>query len=243
MSPRWVGDAAAAVVRRHSFAPCVVSAALLLLSTSLSLSAAQLDPYPAVTLSPRELAALQRLYNETAGSQWLHSWSSYQPWGVSPVDPCDWHGVTCRMFPEGPDAGPHVVELDLRGNQLRGTLPDTIGRLYRLLRLDLADNRCDGVGGTLCVCAVLCCAASVLCCCALLCSAVPCCALRCSAVLCFVLLCCALLCAAPLCAALRCYALRCSALLCAALRCSALLCAALLCAALRCSAPLCAALR
>ncbi|HET9224415.1 MAG TPA: clostripain-related cysteine peptidase [Roseiflexaceae bacterium] len=95
-------------------------------------AASQCDQSAAVP--PGECAALVDLYSATGGPNWLDrtGWPAL----ASPVAPCDWHGVVC--------AGGHVVELNLARNRLTGVLPNTLGGLPALARLDLAGNRLQG---------------------------------------------------------------------------------------------------
>ena len=77
-------------------------------------------------------AALVALYNVTNGSSWLvdTNWLSNRPLG-------EWHGVST-------DADGRVTELDLRDNQLSGSIPLELGNLANLGRLGLYDNQLSG---------------------------------------------------------------------------------------------------
>ena len=78
-----------------------------------------------------ECEALFALYNSTAGDSWTLSTN----W-LDNYDVCLWFGVTC---------GTGVVEqLSLPGNNLDGSLPNEIGDLTNLLRLDLSGNLLTG---------------------------------------------------------------------------------------------------
>ncbi len=70
-------------------------------------------------------AALESLYDATAGQDWTDStnWKTSAPLG-------EWHGVTT-------DAGGRVTGLDLAGNGLTGTIPAALGGLDSLQRLNL----------------------------------------------------------------------------------------------------------
>ncbi|KAM3333342.1 hypothetical protein ACQJBY_028433 [Aegilops geniculata] len=59
-------------------------------------------------------------------------------------DPCtsNWTGVICNKIPN--DAYLHVTELTLNGNQLSGSLPDEIGYLQKLNRLQIDQNQISG---------------------------------------------------------------------------------------------------
>jgi len=63
------------------------------------------------------------------------SWANSAGWGTA-TDPCGWFGVTCR--PEG------VVEVNLIGNNLSGTISPAIGDLRNLVALRLSDNNLSG---------------------------------------------------------------------------------------------------
>jgi hypothetical protein len=101
----------------------------------------------------------------------LQSWVAPANANSSTLSPCQWRGITCD------DAGnvtqinlPNVgltgtlqyldfssltnlLRLDLRENQLTGTIPSSIGTLYKLQYLDLATNflygTCHGVNFSL----------------------------------------------------------------------------------------------
>ena len=77
-------------------------------------------------------AALMALYNSTGGSGWTDStnWDSAEPLDT-------WFGVTLL----GND---RVAELNLPGNNLRGTLPADLGSLTELNLLDLSGNQLRG---------------------------------------------------------------------------------------------------
>ena len=60
----------------------------------------------------KECQALVSLYNDTDGAHWFTSTGWLQNTAA-----CSWYGVTCG---EG-----HVTELDLRSNNLSGTIPSS----------------------------------------------------------------------------------------------------------------------
>ena len=101
---------------------------------TVAAAAAQLAPYPAVTIPDLERTVLMELYTGAGGPQWTDS----QNWADSRWDPCTWFGVTCRTLADGP----HVVWLELPNNGLSGSLPDTLGWLFHLEHLDLSHNEC-----------------------------------------------------------------------------------------------------
>lgn len=85
-------------------------------------------------LSPTECAALVTLYTNTDGPNWLTNthWLSF----TDTITPCDWYGVTC--------INNRVVELRLDGNQLSGTLSNSIGAFPELTTLYLQNNQLKG---------------------------------------------------------------------------------------------------
>lgn len=76
----------------------------------------------------KEREALTELFYGMEGSQWMHK----DGWG-SHTDICEWYGVTC-----GTDG--LVRSLDLRGNNLVGTLSPSIWLLTLMEELDLSEN-------------------------------------------------------------------------------------------------------
>ena len=77
-------------------------------------------------------ATLIALYNSTGGASWTNkdNWGSNEPLN-------DWFGVTA-------DGSENVTDLDLSGNNLRGTLPADLGTLSNLITLDVSDNQLSG---------------------------------------------------------------------------------------------------
>ncbi|MBN2432036.1 MAG: VCBS repeat-containing protein [Acidobacteria bacterium] len=81
-----------------------------------------------------ERLALSSLYSHTDG----HNWFNNENWQGPAGTECTWYGVVCD------DEGDHVIELNLRDNNLTGTLPDTLRHLVELKRLDLWINHLSG---------------------------------------------------------------------------------------------------
>ena len=77
-------------------------------------------------------AALMALYNSTAGA----NWDQNANWGTDAAL-ADWYQVYTN-------ADGRVHALALGENNLRGTLPDALGNLDRMLQLQLFDNRLSG---------------------------------------------------------------------------------------------------
>jgi Leucine-rich repeat (LRR) protein len=77
-----------------------------------------------------ECKGLVELYFRTKGYYWEESWSAEQTH-------CEWKGITCQ---DG-----HVTQIDLSGNKLRGTIPESMGYYFsKLSSLNLAYNRLSG---------------------------------------------------------------------------------------------------
>jgi hypothetical protein len=77
-----------------------------------------------------ECKGLVELYYRTKGYYWKEGWSADQTH-------CDWKGVTCQ---DG-----HVTQIDLSANQLKGTIPPSIGYYFsKLSSLNLAGNQLSG---------------------------------------------------------------------------------------------------
>ena len=99
---------------------------------ALPLVAARLTPYPAPTIPAREKDTLIAFHAAAGGFLWTDA----QNWADDRWDPCLWFGVTCTMFSDGP----HVTMIELPYNSLSGSLPDTLGWLDHLTRLDVHGN-------------------------------------------------------------------------------------------------------
>ena len=78
-----------------------------------------------------------------AGSAGLSGWHSKKNWLKKGSSICDWFGVKC--------SGGRVSELNLKANNLRGSLPATLGSLSELKVLDVAGKRPPGYGPHSCV--------------------------------------------------------------------------------------------
>ena len=90
------------------------------------------QPTPRASDVNTDRAALAALYNTTNGSSWRDdtNWVSSRPLG-------EWYGVST-------DADGRVTELDLRDNQLSGSIPSELGNLANLERLGLDGNQLSG---------------------------------------------------------------------------------------------------
>ncbi|MFN8357943.1 MAG: LamG-like jellyroll fold domain-containing protein [Spirosomataceae bacterium] len=71
------------------------------------------------------------LYNATNGANWTNK----QGW-LSGCNPCGWYGITCTNG--------RVTKVDLGANNLRGTLPSSLGNLSNLQNLVLTSNQLSG---------------------------------------------------------------------------------------------------
>ena len=81
-------------------------------------------------VSPAEKKALIKLYHATKGNQWLTTWDLKTPVKT-------WYGVKVE--------NDHVVELNLQGNNLKGSLPEAMGDLVYLQKLNLSFNTLTGI--------------------------------------------------------------------------------------------------
>lgn len=80
----------------------------------------------------KERDVLKELFSGTEGSQWAHNdnWDTH-------LNICEWYGVTCHTDEA---RNGRVQKLDLRGNNLVGTLSSDIWLLTEIEELDLSDN-------------------------------------------------------------------------------------------------------
>lgn len=79
-----------------------------------------------------ECLALTSLYDSTQGSDWTYHTRWMGQGDTSLTTVCDWYGVTCS---DG-----HLTALSLSGNNLQGTLPDTLWAISSLTTLYVANN-------------------------------------------------------------------------------------------------------
>ena len=84
-----------------------------------------------------EYRALMDLYSATGGASWTNNtgWRDANPNVVSSFN--GWYGIMT-------DSEGHVANLDLHGNGLSGTLPESIGDLIALTKLTLNNNQLRG---------------------------------------------------------------------------------------------------
>ena len=80
-----------------------------------------------------EHEALAQLFHELNGAKWINKCG----WENPRSDPSTWFNVKVLME--------HVVAIDLRNNELRGTLPECIGKLKHLRHLNLSGNNISGM--------------------------------------------------------------------------------------------------
>lgn len=83
-------------------------------------------------LSANEKAALIALYNATGGANWTNKTG----WLGAEGTECSWFGVICD--------GTGVVEINLIGNGLTGTVPSSVSQLVELKSLRLHNNQLTG---------------------------------------------------------------------------------------------------
>lgn len=87
-----------------------------------------------------ECLALTALYNSTGGDEW----TTNSGWLLD-LDPCYWTRVTCSYNAEATTAPYYsVINLQMWGNNLKGTLPAELGNLDNLIWLDLDVNNLTG---------------------------------------------------------------------------------------------------
>ncbi len=82
----------------------------------------------------KERDALLDLYNKLQGT----SWRSSTNWSGSSGSECTWSGVQCNSDETS------VIGLDLRSNQLSGTIPSSLANLSNLEDLNLSGNQLTG---------------------------------------------------------------------------------------------------
>eukprot|EP00586_Coscinodiscus_wailesii_P005173 CAMPEP_0172479780 /NCGR_PEP_ID=MMETSP1066-20121228/4589_1 /TAXON_ID=671091 /ORGANISM="Coscinodiscus wailesii, Strain CCMP2513" /LENGTH=558 /DNA_ID=CAMNT_0013240549 /DNA_START=152 /DNA_END=1828 /DNA_ORIENTATION=- len=85
-----------------------------------------------IDLNQRDI--LQILYDNAGGAQWT---GIIDKWEKGVDDYCKFTGVTC-------DNNGNIIELSLKGMNLNGRIPDEIGYLRYLSKLDVSDNYLTG---------------------------------------------------------------------------------------------------
>ncbi len=85
-----------------------------------------------------DFAVLMTLYDSLGGSNWTSKEGWLNGANATSCDPCQdsWYGVTCE---DG-----RVVDLDLSGNNLAGSIPSSINSLVQLQKLNLSENMIFG---------------------------------------------------------------------------------------------------
>ena len=93
--------------------------------------------FPAIAkaaIPAAERQALIDLYNSTNGA----GWTNKTGWLGAAGTECSWFGITCDA------GGSTVIYVDLRSNQLSGSIPTTFGSLTSLQYLYLDSNQLSG---------------------------------------------------------------------------------------------------
>lgn len=81
----------------------------------------------------REEDILEDIYESAKGADWVGGVN----WNVAGIPKCSLTGITC-------DVNQNIIGLNLKGKGLRGNMPESIGFLRFLERLDLSDNQLTG---------------------------------------------------------------------------------------------------
>jgi hypothetical protein len=115
---------------RYTFLQRVLLLGSLVLFLGSAVAPNALNAQPYEKDSP-EGVALMAIYSNTLGASWTNdnNWGSNEPLSK-------WYGVTM--------SGGHVVKLDLKLNNLDGTLPNVFDDLTYLTNLNLRDNKLSG---------------------------------------------------------------------------------------------------
>lgn len=102
---------------------------------------------PRFIWTEEERTALKDLFSDTYGPGWRDQKGWKKGIQRSKSQPEDWYGITCYEPDEDHPEG--AYEIDLSANRLRGAIPASIGRLKRLIFLDLAHNQIRSLPDTL----------------------------------------------------------------------------------------------
>ncbi|ACU08473.1 Two component regulator three Y domain protein [Flavobacteriaceae bacterium 3519-10] len=81
------------------------------------------------TISNAERTALVNIYNATSGNEWSQTWDFEK-------DPRHWYGIKIQNG--------NVIEINLRGNALKGSFPVYFSTFSKLKKLDLSSNQLTG---------------------------------------------------------------------------------------------------
>jgi len=73
----------------------------------------------------------EELYMSTNGTNWIQN----NGW-MTNTSICNWFGVLC---------GEHIMSVNLASNNMRGTLPDSLGQVVPIFSLNLSRNHLEGV--------------------------------------------------------------------------------------------------
>lgn len=110
-----------------------------MLLASLMVMVALASASQAPDVPPREREILMEFFAATDGGHWKDNsgWGSDRP-------VCEWNGVFCD-FIDFDASRPTVIWLSLDFNNLRGTVPPSLGALAQLKRLSLSGNQLTGL--------------------------------------------------------------------------------------------------
>lgn len=81
------------------------------------------------SISFAERSALVNIYNATSGEEWSQKWDLSK-------DPKNWYGIKIKNG--------NVIEINLRGNALKGNFPASVSGFSKLQMLDLSSNQLSG---------------------------------------------------------------------------------------------------
>jgi len=95
-----------------------------------------------IATNPDDVAAVKSLYKSTNGPNWRvqTGWMKGDPCS-SPETGSTWYGITCSTI----NNERRIVEIELEGYNLDGTIPTDFRKLSELRTLNLRDNKLNGM--------------------------------------------------------------------------------------------------